>query len=282
MIVFPAPDLSDPSPTPLRLQRAEGNARLALHRRHGETRLRTLYQEGCVKIRLPRPLPGLPPEAILINTAGGLAGGDRIATEIDIAETTAATITTQACERVYRSTGEAATVTNRLTVGAGARLAWLPQETILFDGGRLSRRLEADLADDAELVAMEAVLFGRTAMGEILSHGALHDRWRIRRDGRLIFAEDFRISGEIAAQLARPALLSGRTAMATVLYAASEPERLLDAVRMLVGEDGGASAWNGKLLIRLTAVSGLALRQRLEPLLSLLIGGRPLPKVWQL
>lgn len=282
MIVFPAPRLADPSATPLRLQRAEGNARLALHRRHGETRLKTLYQEGCVKIRLPRPLPGLPPEAILINTAGGLAGGDRIATEIDIAETTAATITTQACERVYRSTGEAATVTNRLTVGAGARLAWLPQETILFDGGRLSRRLEADLEGDAELVAMEAVLFGRTAMGEILSHGALHDRWRIRRDGRLLFAEDFRISGEIAAQLSRPALLAGRTAMATVLYVAREPDRLLDAVRILIGEDGGASAWNGKLLIRLATVSGLALRQRLEPLLSLLIGGHSLPKVWQL
>lgn len=282
MIVFPASGHSEHSVTPLRLQRAEGNARLALHRRHGVTRLKTLYQEGCVKIRLPRPLQGLPPEAILINTAGGLAGGDRIATEIDIAETTAATITTQACERVYRSTGEAATVTNRLTVGAGARLAWLPQETILFEGGRLSRRLEADLEGDAELVAMEAVLFGRVAMGEILSHGALHDRWRIRRDGRMIFAEDFRISGEIAAQLSRSAMLAGGTAMATVLCVTREPERLLTAVRSLVGDAGGASAWNGKLLIRLVAASGLALRQRLEPLLSLLLGGHPLPKVWQL
>ncbi len=266
----------------MRLQRAEGNARLALHRRHGETRLKTLYQEGCVKIRLPRPLPGSPPEAILINTAGGLAGGDCIATEIDIAGTTAATITTQACERVYRSTGEAATVANRLTVGAGARLAWLPQETILFDGGRLSRRLEVDLEGDAELVAMEAVLFGRTAMGEILSHGALQDRWRVRRDGRLLFAEDFRISGEIAAQLSRSALLACGSSMATILYAAQEPERLLNAVRGVIGDAGGASAWNGKLLIRLAAASGLALRQRLEPLLSLLLGGHPLPKVWQL
>ncbi|UDF32552.1 UNVERIFIED_ORG: urease accessory protein UreD (plasmid) [Roseateles sp. XES5] len=280
MIVFPTPALSEAAP--LRLQRAEGHARLAFHRRHGATRLKTLYQEGCVKIRLPRPLSHQPPEAILINTAGGLAGGDRIAMEIDIAETTTATVTTQACERVYRSTGEAAVVTNRLTVGAGARLAWLPQETILFDGGRLSRRLEADLVGDAELVAMEAVLFGRTAMGEVLSHGGLHDRWRIRRDGRLLFAEDFSVSGEIAAQLARPAVLAGCTAMATVLYAAREPERLLEAVRAVVGEAGGASAWNGKLLIRLVAASGLALRQRLEPLLSLLLAGHALPKVWQL
>lgn len=276
------PDLPERTAAPLRLQRAEGNARLVFHRRDGVTRLKTLYQEGCVKIRLPRPVPGLPLEAILINTAGGLAGGDRIATGIDIAQTTAATITTQACERVYRSTGEAAMVTNRLTVGAGARLAWLPQETILFDGGRLSRRLEADLEGDAELVAMEAVLFGRTAMGEILSHGALHDRWRIRRDGKLVFAEDFRVCGDIAGELARPAALAGGAAMATILLAAREPERLLAPARAVVGEAGGASAWNGKLLIRLVAASGLALRQRLEPLLSLLLAGHPLPKVWQL
>jgi urease accessory protein len=282
VIVFPAPDVPDGSAVPVRMQRAEGSARLAFHRRHGATRLRTLYQEGCVKIRLPTPLPGSPPEAILINTAGGLAGGDRISTEIEAVGATAATVTTQACERVYRSTGEAATVTNRLMVGAGGRLAWLPQETILFDGGCLSRRLEADLEGDAELVAVEAVLFGRTAMGETLSHGALHDRWRIRRDGRLVFAEDFRVSGAIAARLARPATLSGCTAMATVLYAAPEPERLLEAVRASIGDAGGASAWDGKLLVRLVAASGLALRQRLEPLLSLLLAGRPLPKVWQL
>lgn len=282
MIVFPAPQVSDGSAVPVRMQRAEGAARLVFHRRHGATRLKTLYQEGCVKIRLPGPLPGFSPEAILINTAGGLAGGDRIATEIEAAGATSATITTQACERVYRSTGEAALVTNRLAVGAGGCLAWLPQETILFDGGRLSRRLEVDLEGDAELVAMEAVLFGRAAMGETVTHGVLHDRWRIRRDGRLVFAEDFRVSGDIAARLARPAALSGCAAMATVLYATPEPERLLEAVRASIGTAGGASAWDGKLLVRLAAASGLLLRQRLEPLLSLLLSGRPLPKVWQL
>lgn len=282
MKVFPVPDPKAETAVPLRLQRAEGHGRLAFHHRHGTTRLRTLYQEGCVKIRLPQPVPGLPPEAILINTAGGLAGGDRIVTEIETARATAATVTTQACERVYRSTGEAATVTNRLTVGAGARLAWLPQETILFDGGRLSRRLEADIEGDGALVAMEAVLFGRAAMGEVLSHGAMHDRWRIRRDGRLVFADDFRVSGDIGAGLGRPAVLAGHAAMATVLYAAREPERLLEGARTILGEAGGASAWDGKLLIRLVAATGLSLRQRLEPLLRLLLDGHPLPKVWQL
>lgn len=278
MIAFPAPSsLNMP-----RLQRAEGTARLAFHRSGGATRLKTLYQEGCAKIRLPRPLMGQAPEAILINTAGGLAGGDRIAIGIEAGEGAAATVTTQACERVYRSTGPDAMVENRLTLGSGAALAWLPQETILFDGGRLTRRLEADLAGDATLLAVEAVLFGRTAMGEVLRHGALHDRWRIRREGKLVFAEDFRVSGDIAAQLARPVSLGGCAAMATVLHLAFASETRLDAVRALLGDSGGASAWEGKLLIRLVAPSGLALRQRLEPLLTLLLAGRPLPKVWHL
>ncbi|MCO5155506.1 MAG: urease accessory protein UreD [Aquamicrobium sp.] len=275
MTAFPLLD-----PPVARLQRAEGTARLGFRHDGRSTRLTTLFQDGCARVGLPHPLPDLPLEAILINTAGGLAGGDRIAVKIDLGKRALATITTQACERIYRSTGLDALVENRLMLGAGARLAWLPQETILFDGGRLSRRLEVDLEGDADLLAVEAVLFGRAAMGEVLRHGLLHDRWRVRRDGRLIFAEDFRVSGDIAAQLARTASLGGRVAMATILCTAAAPERLLDAVRARLGETGGASAWDGKLVIRLVAPTGLALRQRLEPILSLMLAGRALPKVW--
>ena len=249
--------------------------------RAGQSRLERLYQDGCAKIRLPTPLPGAAPEAVLINTAGGLTGGDRIQTSVTVGVGAAAVMTTQACERIYRSTGDDATVSNRVDVREGGWMAWLPQETILFDGGRLKRSIEADLQGDARLLAVEAIIFGRTAMGEQVRDGALHDRWRIRRDGRLIFADDFRIGGDIAARLQRPATLGGNVAMATVLYAGPEPERLLDAARDHVGPDGGASAWDGKLVVRLIAEGGLALRRRLEPLLQTLLGGQMLPKVWQ-
>ena len=169
-----------------RLQRAEGRARIAFRRKDGRTRLERLFQEGCAKLRLPTPLGDAPPEAVVINTAGGLTGGDRFAVEVELGEGAAATVTTQACERIYRSTGEPAEVTSRLRVAAGGRLAWLPQETILFDGGRLSRGLEVDLAGDAELLCVESILLGRAAMGERVIQGLLHDRWRIRREGRLI------------------------------------------------------------------------------------------------
>jgi urease accessory protein len=149
-----------------RLQRASGGLRLAFRRRGDVTALHTLFQEGSAKARLPRAFHQ-PPEAILINTAGGLAGGDRFSTEIVLDDRAGLVVTTQACERVYRSLGDAAEVSARLTVGRGARLDWLPQETILFDGSRLRRRFEVDLGNDAEFLAVEAVLFGRMAMGDM-------------------------------------------------------------------------------------------------------------------
>lgn len=267
---------------PVRMQRAQGRARVALRERAGRTRVETLFQEGCAKVRLPRHLPDRRTEAILINTAGGLTGGDDIAIDVSIGRNAAATITTQACERIYRSTGADATVASRLSVSEGGKLAWLPQETIMFDGGRLRRQLSADLAADAELLVVEAIIFGRAAMGEVVGQGAFHDRWRIRRSGKFVFADDLRVEGDISGQLARPAVLGGASAMATVLFVASEPERLLDPVRAAIGQQGGASAWGGKLVARLCAHGGLALRRALEPVLTVLMGGSPLPKVWQL
>jgi len=264
------------------MQGAHGPAGVGFRSPDGQTCLDRLFQEGCAKLRFPRPLGTDDPQAIIINTAGGLTGGDRFGAEVTLAAGAAAAVTTQACERIYRSTGADAAVTNRLRLAAGARLAWLPQETILFDGGRLSRSLDVDLADAAELVAVEAVLFGRQAMGETLHSGHLHDRWRIRRDGRLLFADDLRVGGNIAARLAPQPAMAGCRAMATVLFAGAAPERFLDQARSIIGPNGGASAWNGKFLARLVEETGLALRRRLEPLLTLLLGGRPLPKVWQL
>lgn len=272
---------SDAAAGPRRLQRASGSLRMAFRRRGDETALRTLFQEGSAKARLPKAFQE-PPEAVLINTAGGLTGGDRFSTEVELEEGAELVVTTQACERVYRSLGGPAEIAARLTLGAGARLDWLPQETILFDGGRLKRRLDVDLAGDAEFLAVEAVLFGRTAMGETVRSGAFHDRWRIKRGGKLLFADDLRLEGDIAAQLARPIVLAGQVAMATAIHAGAAAETLLEPVREALGDAGGASAWGGKLLVRIAAPDGLALRSKLIPVLSVLMNGRPLPKVWQL
>lgn len=267
------------------MQRVVAVGRIAVRRAAGRSRLARLYQEGAAKIRMPA-VSADPFEAVLINTAGGLTGGDRLSWQVDVDDGASASLTTQACEKVYRAADDRAEVTCGLSVGRGACLAWLPQETIVYRGGALARRFEVDLAPDARLLMVEATVFGRLAMGETVDRGVFRDRWRVRRDGRLIHAEDFAVGPDIAATLARKASANGATAVATVLLAADDPGRHLDAVREIVGDRGAASAWSvggsGKLLARLVAEDGYFLRMRLVPLLDLLNGKAGLPKTWSL
>jgi len=275
---------TEPIPT-AEMQRVSAVGRLAVRRSAGRSRLARLYQEGAAKIRMPA-VDADPFEAVLINTAGGLTGGDRLSWQVEVDDGAAASVTTQACEKVYRSAGGRAEVSCSLGVGRDACLAWLPQETIVYREAALARRFEVDLAPGARLLMAEATVFGRLAMGETVDRGMFRDRWRVRRDGRLVHAEDFAVGPDIAATLARSAATGGATAMATVLLVDDDPARHLDAVRAIVGERGGASVWSvggsGKLLARLVAEDGYCLRRRLVPLLDLLNGKAGLPKTWSL
>lgn len=265
------------------MQRVRADGRLSVRQVDGRTRLHRLFQEGAAKIRFPAP-ESAALEAVLINTAGGLTGGDRVAWTADVASCAELSLTTQACEKIYRASSGRAEVSVALTAGAGARLAWLPQETILFDGAALTRRLDVDLAEDATVLILEATIFGRQAMGEKVERTVFHDRWRVRRAGRLVHAEDFRIGPDVAVQLERPAIAGGGHAVATLLFLGGHAEELVMPVRALIGEAGGASFWSvggtGKLLARIVAGDGYALRRRLLPLVGLLNGQAGLPKIW--
>jgi urease accessory protein len=276
-MLAPSPDASAIAP-----QRAKGVARLATKSVDDRTRIDVFYQEGAGKIRIPESFDGSM-EAVLINTSGGLTGGDRIDWEVNAGANTKVTVTTQACERIYKSSGGDAHVAARLSAAAGARLHWLPQETILFDQGALSRTLDADLAEDAELIALEAILLGRKAMGETVAYASLRDRWRVRRNGRLIHAEDLHLSGEIDHLIRGRATLSGNLAFATLLYVGARAEAVMANLHVLLGERlAGASHWKGKLIVRMAAEDGFALRKILVPSVSLLRNGEPPPKVWNI
>lgn len=266
------------------MQRARGEARAEVGPSLRGTRLRTgirrLHQAGCLKLRFPR-LPDDDCQAVIINTSGGLTGGDRLALSFDVAPDAALTVTTQACERVYRSTGAAADVDVAFHLGPGATLAYLPQETILFDGGRLSRRLELDAAATSRFLLVESVILGRGAMGERVESGAIADRWRLRRDGRLVLAEALRLSGAVKALGARAAVLDGHGAFSTLVWQGAEPEAMLRCVRARLSGTEGASLVDGLMVVRLVATDGYALRNRLMPLLALLAQA-PLPLVWSL
>ncbi len=263
------------APAPTRPQRAVGAGRLSLVRTETGTGPGRLYQQGCAQIRLPR-MRGAQAEAILINTAGGLTGGDVLDWTVDVEAGASGVVTTQACEKVYRSSGGVANVTSRLTVASGARLDWIPQETILFDNAALHRRLEADVAADGRLLVLEAVVLGRAAMGEAVRQGSLKDRWRIRREGKLIFADDLALDGAISEIADRPSLLAGAGAFASLLLVAPDAETYLEPLRQTLG---AASAWGGKLYARVLAADGFALRNALIPALQAL--GGPLPRIWK-
>jgi urease accessory protein len=198
--------------------RSRGDLRLGFAAHDDRTTIAEGYQGGCLKFRVPRIHGSEPPCAILLNTSGGLAGGDRLNQQIAWRAGTAATVTTQAAEKIYRAIGgETATLDTRIAIDAGADAEWLPQETILFDRARLRRTMEVRMAGDAHFLGVEAVMFGRAAMGETMASGLLDDRWRIWRDGRLVYADAMRLDGPVDALLQRSAIGAGARAMAVVM-----------------------------------------------------------------
>ncbi len=264
-----------------KLQRARGAGRIVVAADGGRTRLVRLFQDGCGKVRLPRDARAVGLEAVLINSSGGLTGGDYMEWLATVGDGARLTLSTQACEKVYRARDGEARQRVGLILGDGARLDWLPQETILFDGGALSRTLEADLAADARLLVVEAVILGRTAMAETVRHGLLRDRWRIRREGRLVFADDLRLDGAIAELTAKAPVLGGGRAFASLLLVDDDAGRLLAPLRAVLGRHGGASFFDGKLFARVVAPDGFILREALLPALEILRDGEPLPRVWR-
>ncbi|WP_128292711.1 urease accessory protein UreD [Afifella aestuarii] len=275
-------DTSDRATAPARLQRVEAEARIAFKRDGGVTRLDRLFHQGSVKWRLPHVPAGMPPEAVVINTAGGLTGGDRFSVTVEMGEATTAVVMTPACERLYRAAGGVAEIDVHLDLAAGATLYWLPQETIAFEGAACHRRITAEFGDGARLLALESTLLGRRAMGERVTRADLRESWRVRRSGRLIHADELALRGDLAELDSARATLAGGSAFASLVLVAEDCEPLVDHLRAALGPGGGASAFNGKILARLVAEDGLALRRHLVPALRILLADCPLPKIWTL
>jgi urease accessory protein len=263
------------------LPRSEGSLRLAFHRQYGRTALDVLHQAGVLRARFPKPEAHETPEAVLVNTAGGLTGGDKLDIGVKLGAGTSLTVTSAAAEKIYRARDGETAIRVHLDLEAGAHLAWLPQPTILFDAARFDRRTEIDLAAGAHFLAVEMLIFGRAAMGEDVHRGFCRDAWRVRRDGRLVLADSLQLDGPIAAMLDRPAALGGARAAALVLYSAPDVAARLEPARALLeGAQIGVSSWNGLLVARGYAGDGRTLQGDLAPLLEFL-AGRKLPRVWR-
>ncbi|MET0279051.1 MAG: urease accessory protein UreD [Pseudorhodoplanes sp.] len=259
--------------------RARGRIDVSVAQSAGRTRRRRVLEDGSYRIRFPN-VSGEEAEAVIVNSAGGVAGGDQFEVAIEVKEGARLAVLTAAAEKVYRAIGTASQMDVRLRVEAEGALRWLPQETILFDEARLHRSITVDLDEAATLMMAEVVIFGRAAMDETMKQGELIDRWRIRRGGRLVLAETLRLRGEVENLLARPACGQGAVALATAIFAPGD-DNLCARVREALqgcGAEAAISAWNGIAVARLCASDAALLRRDLISVLN--AAGGALPRLW--
>jgi urease accessory protein len=260
--------------------RARGKVAFDVHQVDGVTRRRHLQESGSLRVRFPSPeAEGL--SAVFVNTAGGVAGGDRFDIDISVGAGSRLAVTTAAAEKVYRAEGPAAQLNIALKAEAGVHLAWLPQETILFDRARVERRIDIDLAEGASLLLCEIVVFGRAAMGERMQSGCFVDRWRLRRGGRLVFAETVRLDGDIGEKLSQAAIAKAGVAIGTALIVPGD-EALVERIRGLTSSfrgEVGISAWNGFAMARFCAQDAARLRADMMAVLGR-ASGAALPRLW--
>lgn len=292
----PPPAQSQTHPAPVALQRTSGRGRIVVKQSAGRTRIDQLYQEGAARIRVPDRSHVVGLEAVIINTAGGMTSDDDLTWVAQAGENTHLTVTTQACEKVYKADRTPANVAVELKIAEHAQLNWLPQETILFDKAQLSRTITAHLEGDAKLLLVEPVIFGRRAMRETVQTGLWRDSWRIFHQGTLVHAEIVRLEGDIASHLSSLAGLGEHTALATLALIGSHAEGKLEDARTCLANAsdvmGGASHWAvegiSKLIIRMAAPDGYTLRKALIPLINQLASspeekaGGAVPKIWSL
>jgi len=263
--------------------RAQGQIRLSARRDGAVTRIVDLHEAGGFRCKFPRSSTHL--DAVIVNAAGGLAGGDSLSIRVAAADSADVVVSMTAAEKVYGSLGAETRISVGIQLGAEARLAWLPQEMILYDQSRLRRTLEVDMDPTARLVFCEMTVLGRQASGEVYSAASFGDSWSLRRGGRLVFADRVRLQGDIATLLARSGTGHGASAFATCLIAEPDVAERLDAARAALHSvptdhvEAAASAWDGLLVARFLASSGGALRRRVERFLRAFHQGS-LPRVW--
>jgi urease accessory protein len=267
---------------------SEGVARFVFAHR-GTTRLARLFQKTPLRVLMPRPAPGEPPCAVLLNVSGGIVGGDALEIAVRLETGAAAVVTSQAAEKAYRSAGAEATLDVRLELEDRAWLEWLPQETILFDGARLRRRLQVDAAAKSRLLAADMLVFGRRARGERFRRGLLHDRIEIRVGRRLVWVDALHLAPVPGALLGAPFGFAGAGTLATCIYVASDAEHRVGVARDLAAWPevrSGATAIGPVLVVRWLAGDPAAARRALQRFCARfrhVVAGLPerVPAIWR-
>jgi urease accessory protein len=205
-----------------RLQASSWRASLALEfeRRGGRSVLASRRHDGPLIVQ-----KALHPEgdavchAIVVHPPAGIAGGDELLIDVAAAQGSSALLTTPGAGKWYRSAGRWATQRVRIQAAPSSTVEWLPQETIVYEGAMADIRFDADIADDARLLAWDVVCLGRTGSGEGFERGRCRLETRLTRAGKLAWLERGHI--EPGSRLAAsPAGLGGHSVFGTMLVSA--------------------------------------------------------------
>ncbi len=270
----------------------QGSLQLKFSHRHGKTQL--IHERVQAPLKVQRPFY---PEgeavchSVVLHTAGGIVGGDRLSQSIHLEPNTHALLTTAAASKIYRSNGQEARQTINIQVDAGACLEWLPQETIVFNGAIYRQDLRVELAPEANWLGWEVTRFGRSARGEKFLQGEWRSHTEVWQQGQPLWIDRQWLPGgeETFNSLHGLAGLPVVASLAWVGQAVS-PE-IVDKARMLwsaqerQGEAGVTELISG-LLCRYRGSSTFEVRNWFTDvwqLLRLSLLGRPVtkPRVWQ-
>jgi urease accessory protein len=263
--------------------KSQGRLDCEFDRRGGASYVAHAFQSGCLRAR---PLATNPTDLLtvaVINTAGGLTGGDQLDQQIVWRGGAEATITTPAAEKIYRAAAGSARVAVNLAIDRDCVAEWLPQETIVFDGAALERTFEIHLVGNASIVASEAIVFGRLARGERLGTGKFVDQLKVFRDGRLVLFDRTDVAGHLGEWLDRCSTAHAYRCSAMVLAAGQGAEAFVPEIRECLdrsSELGGVSLVRGIVHVRVLASDDVKLRRVVAEVLGIARHGRDLPRSW--
>jgi urease accessory protein len=204
--------VSSPSPYSTPAQSAKGW--------HGRLDLDFVYQQGKTLVHRSQaqaPLKFQRPfypegdgvcHGVMLHTAGGIVGGDRLSLQISLGEESHAFLTTAAATKLYRSTGATSVQATRIALGSGACLEWFPQEVIVFNGGRYHQHTHVELAEGAVWMGWELARLGRSARRESFQKGEWRSHTEIWRNGVPLWIDRQFVTGG-SAMLQNPQGLGG-------------------------------------------------------------------------
>lgn len=164
--------------------------------------------------------------SVLLHTAGGMVGSDRLTYRLHLQPHTHALITTAAAAKIYTDHPQPAQVNGALRVEAGACLEWLPQSAIVFEGAQYHQTFRIELATGAHWLGWDILRLGRTARGERFTRGEVRSRWQIWHNGCLIWVDAQQLAGSEALWHS-PHALNRCPVMATLVWVGTLPDPAL-------------------------------------------------------